>query len=141
MIETVVEGFGELLDEIVFVGGAVSSLYIDDSGAGYIRPTQDVDCIIEITSRTHKDSFDELLRTKGFQNDFSEGAPLCRWNYNSVTVDVMPTDGDFLGFTNEWYKEGMKNTIEVALPSGVKILVLALPYFIVGFTLFYCNEV
>ena len=50
-IEMVASGLGKLLPEIVFIGGAVVSLYTDDPAAIYIRPTKDVDCIIQFTSR------------------------------------------------------------------------------------------
>lgn len=51
MLQTVANGLGELKDEMVFVGGAVAELYADNPAASQIRPTIDVDCVIEIKSR------------------------------------------------------------------------------------------
>ena len=51
MLQTVANGLEELKDEIVFVGGAVAELYADNPAASDIRPTKDVDCIIELSSR------------------------------------------------------------------------------------------
>src|SRR4051812_1067118 len=34
--------------------------------------------------------------------------PICRWDYDGLTVDVMPTDGKILGFNNRWYSDGLK---------------------------------
>ena len=50
MLQTVADGLEELKNEIVFVGGAVAELYADDPASSDIRPTQDVDCTIELSS-------------------------------------------------------------------------------------------
>jgi hypothetical protein len=39
-----------VLNEVVFVGGSTTGLFITDPGAGRVRPTFDVDVITEITS-------------------------------------------------------------------------------------------
>ena len=55
MLQTVANGLGDLIDEVVFVGGAVTELYADDPASSDIRPTQDVDCTIELSSyRAHR---------------------------------------------------------------------------------------
>jgi len=55
MLQTVANGLGDLIDEVVFVGGAVAELYADDPASSDIRPTQDVDCTIELSSyRAHR---------------------------------------------------------------------------------------
>lgn len=51
MLQTVANGLGELRDKMVFVGGTVAELYADNPAASEIRPTLDVDCVIEISSR------------------------------------------------------------------------------------------
>lgn len=129
-IEIIAEGLGDLLDEVVFVGGAVASLYIDDPAAIYVRATNDVDCIIQLSGRVEFSRFEEKLRKLGFRNDTSEGAPICRWIYRETLVDVTPTDEAILGFSNQWYKEGIENCIKVGLPEGGEISLLSLPYFI-----------
>ena len=50
-IQVVARGLGELLNDIVFVGGAVTSLYMNPDIAAEPRPTEDVDCIIELAGR------------------------------------------------------------------------------------------
>jgi len=70
MIKTVVLGLGKLADEVVFVGGAITELYIEDtSQISEIRQTNDVDCIIEITSRKNYANLEEQLRKRKFEND------------------------------------------------------------------------
>ena len=46
----VAKALGELCDEVVFVGGAMVSLYIDDPHAEDIRPTKDIDLTFCLSS-------------------------------------------------------------------------------------------
>lgn len=62
MIEVVADGLDELCKKVIFVGGAVTSLYFDDSAAQKIRPTLDVDFIIEIYNNREYSEFEEELR-------------------------------------------------------------------------------
>jgi hypothetical protein len=68
-----------ILPELVFVGGCATALMITDNAAADVRPTFDVDAIVEITSYAAYTEFSERLRKLGFQEDTSESAPLCRW--------------------------------------------------------------
>lgn len=52
ILQTVANGLAELRGEMVFVGGAIAELYADHPAASEIRPTIDVDCVIEISSRS-----------------------------------------------------------------------------------------
>src|SRR5437870_2302744 len=90
-----------LAEELVFVGGAATGLLITDAAAADIRSTYDVDVIVEITSISQYTAFGSRLRRLGFQEDNSEGAPICRWRYEKrIKLDVMPTDEKILGFSN-----------------------------------------
>ena len=51
MLQIVADGLEELKEKVVFVGGAVTELYADDPASSDIRPTLDVDCVIELSSR------------------------------------------------------------------------------------------
>ncbi|MCK4344746.1 MAG: hypothetical protein KAX05_05610 [Bacteroidales bacterium] len=130
MLQTVANGLEELKEDMVFVGGAVAELYADDPAASDIRPTLDVDCVIELSSRLEYAELEESLREKGFANDTSRGAPICRWIYNNVKVDVMPTDENILGFSNRWHEEGIENKITKTLPDGTEIFVFSPEYYL-----------
>src|SRR5687767_6374712 len=88
-----------MLGDLVFVGGAVTSLLVTDKGAGAPRPTLDVDAIAEITSYGEYVAFGKRLRALGFSEDASEGVPLCRWVHSGTILDVMPLDEKILGFS------------------------------------------
>jgi len=130
MLQTVADGLEELKEEIVFVGGAVAELYADDPASSDIRPTQDVDCTIELSSYKELTELEEDLRAKGFANDNSPGAPICRWVYQEIKVDVMPTEGNVLGFDNQWYPGGVDNKISKILPNGIEIFVFPPEYYL-----------
>ena len=100
MLQIVATGLGELKEVLVFVGGAVAVLYADDPASSDIRSTQDVDCVIELGSRMEHARLEENLQTKKFAHDTSKGAPICRWIYQGIKVDFMPTDESILGFKN-----------------------------------------
>lgn len=130
MLQTVANGLGELKAEVVFIGGAVSQLYAMDTAASDIRPTQDIDCVIEIGSRLKFSKLEADLRKKGFMNDTSKGAPICRWLYKDIKVDVMPDDKEILGFSNMWYHDGIANKITKTLPNGIEIFVFPVEYYL-----------
>lgn len=130
MLEVVAEGLGELLDEVVYVGGATVTLYITDPAAPESRPTNDVDLVFEISSRLEYSRLEERLRALGFVHDTSEGAPLCRWIFRGIRVDAMPTDPAILGFANRWYRNALSKSTTHTLPSGRTIHILTPPYFL-----------
>lgn len=125
MLQIVADGLENLKNEVVFVGGAVAELYADDSAASDIRPTTDVDCVIELSSRSSHAKLEEALRKKGFRNDASKGAPICRYVFQGIKVDVMPSDFKLLGFSNKWYADGIENKIAKALSNGTEIFIFS----------------
>jgi hypothetical protein len=118
-----------LLDELVFVGGCTTALLITDKAAADIRPTYDVDAIAEITSYADYVDFSARLRKIGFNEDTSEGAPICRWRQKKTILDVMPLDEKILGFSNRWYRPAMKSAKERKLEPGLSIRVVNSVYF------------
>ena len=78
-------------------------MFITDPAAGGIRPTRDVDAIVDVTSYAKYTALAERLRALGLGEDTTRGAPLCRWRHGQLIVDVMPTDATVLGFSNRWY--------------------------------------
>jgi len=133
MLEIVASGLKDLLAQTVFVGGASTILYLnekDSSSESSIRPTDDVDCVVEISSRADYRDMEKKLRDLGFKNSMETDAPLCRWLYSGVLVDIMPTDASILGFSNKWYVPAMKEAVTVSLPSDTKIRIFSVPYFL-----------
>jgi len=126
----VARGLGPLLDHLVFVGGQVAELLITDPGATRVRPTDDVDTICAVTGRRGYRRLGNQLRERGFVEDSSPGAPVCRWRLGGDRVDVMPADEEILGFRNRWYDLGIRTAQAYELHHGLTIRIVAAPVFI-----------
>lgn len=74
MLESAADALDEILDEVVFVGGATVELWVTDPAAAEFRPTNDVDVIVEITSRHAYYELEDRLRELGFVNDEEDGS-------------------------------------------------------------------
>ena len=119
-----------LKQDYVFVGGATVSLYASHPAlASEIRPTDDVDVIIELASYKGYTELDERLRKLGFQNDMESGV-ICRYIIQGIIVDIMPVDAAIIGFSNRWYPEGFAASISYRLDEKTLINIFSLPYFV-----------
>lgn len=121
----------ELVDEMVFLGGCATGLLITDSASPSIRVTRDVDAIVQVATKREYYHLADKLREKGFAEDMSDDAPLCRWTSEDVVLDVMPTEPDILGFGNKWYAIAADNTFEYRFENGKSIQVVTAPYFLI----------
>src|SRR5919106_3794718 len=116
LFESVVRLLAPVLDELVFVGGCTTGLFITDTAAGGIRPTKDVDVIVDVTSYAKYTALSERLRALGLAEDTTPDAPLCRWRRDDLIVDVMPVDEHVLGFSNRWHPAALEaaQTVDIA---------------------------
>ncbi|MBR7747762.1 hypothetical protein [Undibacterium baiyunense] len=131
MIELVAKHLGDmLLDEVVFVGGAVAGLLITDPAQPAIRPTEDVDMIVQVIAHSDYYQLEKRLRERGFIQDLQAEAPICRWKIQSITVDLMPTLEEILGFSNRWYGYALEMAQRIVLPSGCAIRCITAPLFL-----------
>lgn len=127
-IKAVSNALAGLKDKVVFVGGATVSLYADRI-APEVRPTEDVDVLVEIASRWDFAALEEQLRKIGFVNDTSSKF-LGRYLLPGIIVDVMPTEEGILGFSNKWYAEGFKTSIDYNIDDQHSVKIFSPPYFI-----------
>lgn len=130
MLALAAKGLGPLKDEVVFVGGAVIELYLDGPPSLQVRATEDVDCVVEVATRTGYHKLEDKLRALGFRHPLAAGGPLCRWEFQGIAVDVMPLDASVLGFSNRWYPEGFARSETARLPAGGVIRIFSLPYLV-----------
>jgi hypothetical protein len=57
------------------------------------------------------------LRKLGFNNDIRDGAPICRYTHDTLTLDVMPTEAT-LGFANPWSPHAHRTSVEYVISSA-----------------------
>ncbi|MDH3976301.1 MAG: hypothetical protein OEV42_18705 [Deltaproteobacteria bacterium] len=125
-----VKQLGPIVADMVFLGGCATPLLVTDPASAQARFTRDVDVITELTSRNDYYRLCAKLRERGFLEDTSEDAPLCRWISGGILLDVMPTDAGILGFSNRWYGPAIEKSAERTLPSGHTIRLVTAPYFL-----------
>jgi len=131
MLEVVAHRMGDdLRRQLVFTGGSVVGLLITDPAMPSIRPTEDVDLVAQVLARADYHQLEQALRAQGFQPDLSPQAPICRWRIDHISVDVMPTLADILGFSNRWYPLAVASADTLTLPSGVAVQVVQAPVFV-----------
>lgn len=131
ILKLAVDQLDELAREMVFVGGCATALLVTDPTAETIRETDDVDVIVEVSTRAQYYRLAKRLRQQGFAEDSSEGAPLCRWLGQGVTLDVMPVDEAILGFGSVWYRKALEHRESLRLSGGIEINLVSAPYFLI----------
>ncbi len=129
MLERAAEALGPLSDEMIYVGGSVVGLLLTDPAAPNPRPTQDVDVVVEAASRVAYYAIEQRMRERGFRQE-PEVPVICRWFGHGLTIDVMASGEDVLGFSNPWYGSAFRNPIVVRLPAGPMIRVIDGPHFL-----------
>lgn len=117
-------------EEVVFVGGFAIELYKEKVLPVPPRVTNDVDCIIDISNRGKYFLFQEALRELAFVEDSTHGAPICRWKFEDIIIDIMPTDENILGFSNPWYKTGLEQKETFILEDETKIYILPIELYV-----------
>jgi hypothetical protein len=86
VIKKIALALGDLNGQIIFVGGAVVGLYINDPAADDVRPTKDVDISLSIASLVELENIRVTLIDKGFIQT-AEDTIICRFRYDDVKVD------------------------------------------------------
>ena len=103
LVAQVAQGLQELKDKMVFIGGAVISLYTDDPAAEEILPTADIDMTINLANYAEWAQMQERLSELGFYPD-PQGQSICSYKYQDIAIDIMPADDSSIGVSNIWYK-------------------------------------
>jgi hypothetical protein len=122
---------GELVADVMFVGGATIELWVTRPGAVEVRPTVDVDVVAEVTTRRAFHEFEAKLRQRRFSED-RESKVICRWRHaeSRLALDVMPARAEILGFDNRWQAAALPHAVERTLPSGAGIRASPPPYLV-----------
>lgn len=129
LVAQVADGLQELNQKMVFIGGAVISLYTDDPAADEIRPTKDIDMTINLANYAEWAQMQERLAELHFYPD-PHGHSICSYQYNKIAIDIMPAEDSSIGVSNRWYKPGFNYLQQITLAEGISITILSSPYFL-----------
>lgn len=128
-VELIAAALGELWEQLVFVGGCAVDLLLTDPAAAPARVTFDVDLVARVEALADYYALEKEFSRLGFTRDMAQGAPICRWRFNNLEVDLMPMDSSVLGFANHWYPLAVKTAQEVTLSVGITIRLIRAPAF------------
>lgn len=128
VVAEVAQALHHLKQRIVFVGGAVVSLYTDDPAADEVRPTADVDLTIILAGFGEWMRLQEELASLSIYPD-PHGPSICRYKLKDIPIDIIPAENSIIGPSNRWYKSGFENLQTVSV-HGETIQILPAPCFL-----------
>ena len=128
VVEKVALALDELNDEVIYVGGAVVSLYVTDEGAEQPRPTKDIDISVQVSSYAQMNKLQENLASKSIFPAPNETV-MYRYTYEDVLIDFIPFEETPLGPTNKWLKPGFKKAYSITIGKA-KIRILPVSMFL-----------
>lgn len=126
----IAKSLGDLCDSLVFVGGCATGLLLTTPRAQAIRATQDVDVVVHALSIADYHAMEKAVESRGFKHDLSPEAPICRWVFKGVALDLMPSQPGILGFHNRWYPMAIETATQTKLPNGMDIQLITAPVFV-----------
>ena len=94
-----------------------------------IRPTDDVDVVVELLSYSGYEEISEKMIVLGFSNDVESGV-ICRFKIHGLAVDIMPTDPNVIGFSNRCYPDGFKFAEPIEIDGETSVKIFSVPYFL-----------
>ncbi len=116
--------------DYAFLGGCIVPLLLDDPDLMPMRPTNDVDVVVLLVRQSKMAEIEEKLRRQGFIHADYDGAPICRWRLDEITVDIMPDkDAGFMGLNTRWFSEALQSARPYRVPGG-EIPVISAPAFV-----------
>ena len=130
MLIAMAQAMGPLCEQVVFVGGCATGLLVDDAELMDVRPTEDVDAIVEVASLVAYHRVADKLMDRGFKQTMADNTPPFRWYWNRMQLDLVPLDEKVLGFANRWYRVGFDAALAVELAGGLKLRHLSAPHFL-----------
>lgn len=129
LLIAIAQAMGPLCEQVVFVGGCATGLLVDDVDLMDVRPTEDVDAIVEVASLAAYHRLAEQLMQRGFKQSVADNTPPFRWFWNRMQLDLVPLDEKVLGFANPWYRVGFDAAMSVELADGLLLRHLSAPHF------------
>lgn len=128
VVEEVAVALGNLKEQMVFVGGAVVSLYANDPIVEQIRPTSDIDMTINLVNFSNWAQLQEKLARLHINPD-PFGNSICSYRYKDIPLDIIPANISHIGETNRWYSYGFDNLCLLKV-NAVEIKVLPAPCYL-----------
>lgn len=128
VVAQVATALGDLNNEVVYIGGAVISIYATEPGADLPRVTEDIDVCVQVSTFAQMEELREQLASKSIYPD-PQGAHMYRYNYKGIAIDFIPFEETAFDPTNSWLKPGFEKAYKTTV-GGVEIAVLPVSLFL-----------
>jgi hypothetical protein len=73
------KALGPLRERVVFVGGCATGLLLTQPAVADVRPTEDVDAIVEVATLAGYYGLTQELAERGFSQTMTDSTPPFRW--------------------------------------------------------------
>lgn len=130
LLIAMVRAMGPLCDRVVFVGGCATGLLLDNAHLIDVRPTEDVDAIVEVATLAGYHALADELMQRGFRQTMEDNTPPFRWYWNRMQLDLVPLDERVFGFANPWYRVGYEAACMSPVAEGIVLRHLSAPCFL-----------
>ncbi|MDP1655896.1 MAG: hypothetical protein Q8K91_07940 [Hylemonella sp.] len=130
LLMAMAQALGPLRERVVFVGGCATGLLITQPAVADIRPTEDVDAIVEVATLAGYHALAQELAARDFRQSMEDNTPPFRWHWRRMQLDLVPLDEKVLGFANPWYRPGFDEAVTTELTPGLVLRHLSAPYFL-----------
>ena len=124
------QALGPPCERVVFVGGCAIGLLLPGPNLLDVRPTEDVDGIVEVATLSGYHALAEELLQRGFKQTMEDNTPPFRWFWQRMQLDLVPLDEKVLGFANRWYRAGFDAAVQTEVAPGLVLRHLSAPYFL-----------
>jgi predicted nucleotidyltransferase len=128
VVASVARALGDLNNEVVYIGGAVISIYAIEPGADLPRVTEDIDVCVQVSTFAQMEELREQLAIRNIYPD-PQGTHLYRYNYQGIAIDFIPFEETAFGPTNSWLKPGFEKAFKTTV-QDVEIAVLPVSLFL-----------
>lgn len=117
----VARALGPLVEDVVFIGGAVAPLLQAAPPFPRVRPTKDVDGVVASAAYTDVGRLQALLRARGFREDIAGGHAQTWIAPDGTPFDLVPAGAHFGGTGNPWDAEAIATAVRRELEPGLTI--------------------
>ncbi|MEO5793847.1 MAG: hypothetical protein ABIP34_02120 [Rhodoferax sp.] len=130
LLLSMAQALGLVRERVVFVGGCATGLLLTQPAVADVRPTEDVDAIVEVATLADYHAVTQVLVERGFRQTMEANTPPFRWFWQRMQLDLVPLDEKVMGFANRWYRPGFDAAVTAELAPGLHLRHLSAPYFL-----------
>ena len=88
-VEKVAIALEKINDEVIYVGGAIMSLYVNEESVEVPRPTKGIDVSVQISSYSQMDKLRDRLVKKKIYPEPTEDV-MYRYSFEDILIDFIP---------------------------------------------------